>query len=247
MQSLYYNGFEAIYDNMYQTFIDYKEEYLFYSTVLNKYKKKSVLEIGSGTGNLAKHFISNQFDYLGLDYSLDMVNLAKQKCDANPFIQGDMRNFTLKKLVDSIIITGRTTSYLLTNDDAHNTLNSIYKNLEKEGILCFDFIDANRFFKVIQGGKTFKHSTKFNQQEYYRESTLNTNTSNNFMFDWCSKYYKVSDNKKTLIAEDNSEVRAFTKNEWELLLFLNNFEVLEIINKPSYMFDCFAIVAQKKL
>ncbi|WP_339873919.1 hypothetical protein [Olleya marilimosa] len=42
MQSLYSNGFEKIYDSMYQTFINYKDEYLFYSTILKKYTKNNV-------------------------------------------------------------------------------------------------------------------------------------------------------------------------------------------------------------
>ena len=39
MQSLYSNGFEIIYDEMYQTFIDYKEEYDFYNAILKNTRK----------------------------------------------------------------------------------------------------------------------------------------------------------------------------------------------------------------
>lgn len=245
MQSLYSNGFEKIYDSMYQTFINYKDEYLFYSTILKKYTKNKVLEIGSGTGNLAKHFIDNNFNYQGLDYSQDMVNLSSLKLPKGHFMQGDMRHFKLEKSVDSTIITGRSTSYLLSNKDVSNALQAIHLNLNNNGILCFDFIDANRFFKIIKGGKHLSHAASFNNKHYSRDSYLNTNTSNNFMFDWHSKYFQIKQNKKILIAEDKSEVRAFTKNEWELLLHLNNFKVLEFIDKPAYMFDCYAIVAQK--
>ena len=245
MQSLYSNGFEDIYDNMYQTFIDYKKEYHFYNTILKKHTKNNVLEIGSGTGNLAKYFIDNQFNYQGLDYSQDMVNLAVSKNKTGKFIQGDMRGFKLNKPTDSVIITGRSSSYLLTNKDVYNTLNAIHQNLNEKGILCFDFIDANRFFMKIKGGKKVTHKAVFNNKNYTRDSFFNTNTSNNFMFDWDSKYFETNNGKKTLIATDISEVRAFTKNEWELLLHLSNFKVLEIIDKPSYAFDSYAIVAQK--
>lgn len=245
MQSLYSNGFEAIYDNMYQTFIDYKKEYHFYSGILKKHQKENVLEIGSGTGSLAKFFIENHFDYIGLDYSNDMVKLASTKNPNGLFMQGDMRGFKLKAPRESIIITGRTSSYLLNNLDVSNTLNSIHKNLCSNGVLCFDFIDANRFFKVIKGGKKIKHESHFDNKTYIRDSFINTNTSNNFMFDWNSKYYEMKGHDKVLIAEDHSEVRAFTKNEWEILLHLHNFKLLEFIDKPSYAFDTFVIVAQK--
>jgi len=230
---------------MYQTFIDYKEEHDCYSKILLEHNKKQVLEIGSGTGNLAKHFIDNNFDYLGLDYSQDMVNLAKDKLNKNCFLQGDMRAFNLKDPVESIIITGRTSSYLLSNLDLNNALKAIHKNLIRDGILCFDFIDANRFIKSIKGGKNIAHHATFNNKQYYRDSFLFPTTSNNFMFQWDSKYYEVAKHKKELIAEDKSEVRAFTKNEWELFLWLNDFELLEFIDKPAYMFDTYLVVAKK--
>jgi len=245
MQSLYSNGFEEIYDKMYQTFINYNEEYHFYNTILKKYKKNSVLEIGCGTGNLAQLFIKNEFDYIGLDYSQDMINLASNKNPNGLFKQGDMKDFNIKKPTESIIITGRTSSYLLSNKDVYDALNASYNNLDTDGILCFDFIDANRFFKKIKDGKNMTHKALFDDKKYERDSYINTNTSNNFMFDWHSKYFEIVGSDKVLIAEDDSEVRAFTKNEWELFLYLNNFKLLEYIDRSSYAFDTYVVVAQK--
>ena len=245
MQSLYRDGFEKIYDHMYQTFIDYDDEFKFYSALIKKYNKQSVLEIGCGTGNLAKHFINSNLNYIGLDLSDDMVKLSKLKNPNGKFIQGDITCYNLEEPVDSIIITGRTTSYLLTNKAINDALKASHKNLKKEGLLCFDFIDANRFLKEIKGGKKVNHQALFNNKKYLRESFFNTNTSDNFMFDWASKYYKVNEGIKELIAEDNSEVRAFTKNEWELFLELNNFKLIEFIDRKSYAFDTYVVVAIK--
>lgn len=245
MQSLYSNGFETIYDEMYQTFIDYKEEYDFYNAILKQYKKNQTLEIGCGSGNLAKHFIKNKYNYSGFDYSSDMVRLCKSKNPKNTFTLGDMRNFSLKSKQESILITGRTSSYLLSNKDIFDALQSIHTNLKSAGILCFDFIDANRFFKEIKGGKKVEHLATFNQKKYKRDSFFNTNTSENFMFDWQAEYYEVNEKESKLIAKDDSEVRAFTKNEWEIFLHLNNFELLEFIDRKSYAFDTYVIVAKK--
>jgi SAM-dependent methyltransferase len=245
MQSLYSKGFEIIYDEMYQTFIDYKDEFIFYSNILKQHTKNEVLEIGCGSGNLANYFIENNYNYSGLDYSLDMINLCKSKNLKSEFILGDMTNFNLEKKNESIIITGRTSSYLLNNKAIDGCLKSIHKNLKKNGLLCFDFIDASRFFKEIKGGKKVKHSATFNHKKYERMSVFNTNTSENFMFNWDAKYYEVVKKETRIIAEDSSEVRAFTKNEWELLLHLNNFELIEFIDRKSYAFDTYVIVARK--
>jgi len=245
MQSLYSNGFETIYDEMYQTFINYSDEFTFYSAILNQHQKNEVLEIGCGSGNLARVFIDNNYEYSGLDYSLDMINLCKSKNQKSNFILGDMTNFSLKKKTESIIITGRTSSYLLSNKDISKFLKSIHHNLKPDGLLCFDFIDANRFFKEIKGGKEVKHTAVFHQKKYERISFFNTNTSENLMFIWGAKYYEINSGKKKLIAQDASEVRAFTKNEWELFLHLNNFEMVEFIDRKSYAFDTYVVVAKK--
>jgi 16S rRNA A1518/A1519 N6-dimethyltransferase RsmA/KsgA/DIM1 with predicted DNA glycosylase/AP lyase activity len=55
MASLYQGKMAAIYDAMYQTFVDYDEEYAFYNAFIQN-NCKTILEIGSGTGNLAKRF-----------------------------------------------------------------------------------------------------------------------------------------------------------------------------------------------
>jgi hypothetical protein len=58
---------------------------------------------------------------------------------------GDMRNFHLEQKVDSIIITGRSTSYLISNEDVNETFASLHNNITNDGVIIFDFIDANRF------------------------------------------------------------------------------------------------------
>jgi SAM-dependent methyltransferase len=245
MQSLYANGFETIYDEMYQTFIDYKDEFIFYSTLLRQHQKNQVLEIGCGSGNLARFFIDNNYKYTGLDYSADMIHLCKSKNPKSNFVLGNMTKFSLKNKTESILITGRTSSYLLSNKDISGCLKSVHQNLKSGGLLCFDFIDANRFFKEIKGGKEVKHTAVFDQKKYERTSFFNTNISENLMFTWNAKYYENTQGKAKLIAEDRSEVRAFTKNEWELYLHLNNFELVEFIDRKSYAFDTYVVVAKK--
>lgn len=247
MQSLYVNGFEYIYDEMYKTFINYRDEYDFYSKIIKSYAKNNLLEIGCGSGNLAKLFIESSINYSGLDLSHDMIALSKKKNPKGDFIQGDITNFKLYKKVDSIIITGRTSSYLLTNNDVYNALNSIANAIEKGGILCFDFIDANRFFSIIKNGKQMRHQAHVNHEIYYRDSHMKPNKElNNFMFDWDSIYYKNDKHESNIVTKDIATVRAFTKDEWRLFLELSNFELLEFIDRKSYAFDTYVVVAKKR-
>ncbi|WP_310555507.1 class I SAM-dependent methyltransferase [Flavobacterium sp.] len=246
MASLYDGEMAKVYDLMYQTFVDYDEEYHFYNTLIVKNNCKNVLEIGSGTGNLAKRFYENNFDYLGLDFSQDMINIAKERNPNVTFIQSDMRNFSLTKKKDSIIITGRTTSYLITNEDVNGTFASVYRNLSENGIFCFDFIDANRFIPYTIENKLIVHHAEYDGIKYYREGNWEIATLENFMLDWTANYYTLTNDIKTLIGSDLSTVRVFTLNEIQLFLYLNNFEIIETIDRKTYAYDTYVIVAKKK-
>ena len=62
-----YTQLAVVYDEIYQTLFDYDAEFAIYADFLTKYKAKSVVEIGCGTGHLAKRFVAGGYDYLGLD------------------------------------------------------------------------------------------------------------------------------------------------------------------------------------
>lgn len=237
----------AIYDAMYQTFVNYDEEYAFYNTLIQENNCSSILEIGSGTGNLAKRFDENKQNYQGLDYSESMIEIAKERNQNCSFIQGDMRDFTLDNPVDAILITGRSTSYLISNSDINRTFDSLYKNSSDNGIIIFDFIDANRFIPFIKENLLITHEADYENVNYKRDSHWDINDSQeNFMLDWSAEYYTVVSGKKEVIENDFSTVRVFTLNEIELFLYLNNFEILKVIDRKTYAYDTYVIVAKKK-
>jgi SAM-dependent methyltransferase len=245
MATLYDGKMAAIYDAMYQSFVDYDEEYDFYNSYIQDNNCKTILEIGSGTGNLAKRFKEHGHDYIGLDYSQSMISIAQERNENCIFIQGDMRDFNLEKQVDAIIITGRSTSYLTTNEDVDETFASLFNNLTAEGIIVFDFIDANRFIPYINENQKIIHQAESEGIQYIRESHWETTTLDNFMVEWDAKYYTVINEKKDLIANDFSTVRVFTLNEIQLFLYLNNFKILKTIDRKTYAYDTYVIVAKK--
>jgi SAM-dependent methyltransferase len=204
------------------------------------------LEIGSGTGNLAKRFKENQQDYTGLDYSESMIAIARERNKNCTFIQGDMRDFNLEKKVDAIIITGRSTSYLTTNEDVNETFASLFNNITEDGIIVFYFIDANRFIPFINENQKIIHQAAHEGTTYIRESKWETTSLDNFMVEWDAKYYIFIGGKKDLIANDFSTVRVFTVNEIQLFLYLNNFEIIKTIDCKTYAYDTYVIVAKKK-
>jgi SAM-dependent methyltransferase len=245
MSSLY-NNLAEIYEGMYQTFINYDEEFDFYSSILEKYHCSSVLEAGCGTGNLASRFSRNHFDYMGMDLSDDMLRIARSNYPEVSFVAGDMRNFKLIRLIQSCIITGRSTSYLVSNDDVRSAFDSIGKNLISRGLLCFDFIDAATFLPSIENGKSIIHKAIVGQKRYQRKSCWKIDTSARGAFDWQSIFYEEQgDGGLTKIGDDHSTIRCFWREEMKSFVESEGFKVEELIPRPSYAFDTIVVVAKK--
>jgi SAM-dependent methyltransferase len=248
MANLFDGKMATIFDAMYQSFINYDEEYEFYNQLLQEKKCNSILEIGSVTGNLAKRFYESNQNYLGLDYSQSMIEIAQEKNRESNFMLGDMRNFELENPVDAIIITERSTSYLVNNEDIIDTFESVYKNLNTDGVFIFDFIDANRFIPFIKENQLITHEAAFEGIQYLRESQWETTPLENFLLDWRVKYCRITDdNQKEILLDDFSTVRVFTLNEIQLFLYLNKFEIIKLIDRKTYAYDTYVIMARKIL
>ncbi len=240
-----YKDLAPVYEAMYQTFIDYKEEYLFYKKIIDQYSKNSILEIGSGTGHLANYFTKNGYQYSGLDYSPEMIAIAQNKNIGCSFYEGDMRTFRLDNPVQSVLIPARTISFLMSNDDVNKAFASFYSNLKKGGILVFDFIDASQFIPQIAKGVHIKHEAAYNEIEYFRESFWQPDLTSGMSFSWASSYYQKTKDQPIFMGKDDSVVRSFTLDELKVFLQINNFKVMEVLEKTSYAFPTLVIVAQK--
>lgn len=54
-------------------------------------KKSKILDVGSGPGQFAKHMIEKGFEVIGIDFSKEMVAIAKEKVPGVDFRHMDMR------------------------------------------------------------------------------------------------------------------------------------------------------------
>jgi SAM-dependent methyltransferase len=241
-----YDKHAEVYEAMYRSFMNYPAEYAYYHKILKKYKCKSLLELGCGTGNLASLLLQHPYQYIGLDNSESMLKRARKKLPQHLFIKSKMQKFTLPVKVDACIFTGRTSSYLKTNSDVKKTLDAINGNLETGGIVVFDVINAPLFIKKISNKKKSIHEAKYKGKHYYRESCWIYNPMQLWSFDWISVYYeKLKGGKKKKLFDENSTLRSFSKEDMQLFLELSGFKVLKITPKASYAFDTLVFIAQK--
>jgi SAM-dependent methyltransferase len=251
-----YTQLAGVYDEIYQTLFDYDKEFATYAAFLSKYKAQSIVEIGCGTGHLAKRFMAHGFDYCGLDLNQEMLDIAAQNTQNTDgtsrsnregayFQQADMRDFSLPKTYDAVLITGRTISYLLSNPDILACFQSIKRCLKPDGVLIFDAIDAVPLFNFFDTVAQSSLETVFGQNAYKRTSICKPNLATGWTWDWASVYFQKKEGEYVEIGRDFATLRSFTKDEMTLLLTMSGFTLLDIVDKEAYTWQDAFYVCQK--
>lgn len=242
-----YTSLARVYHEVYQTLFNYDDEFEFYDKHLKSNKINSILEIGCGTGNLAKRFVRTNYDYLGIDLFQEMLDIAMENASKANFLQSDVRKLSLKKKYDCALITGRSISYLIENQGIIDAFKNLNESLTPNGILMFDAIDAFSLFSSFDESKKDILNISFEENHYKRESKSKKNLETGWTWDWTSEYFKKDNfGKYQAIGNDFSTLRAFLKDEIGLFLKLTGFELIEILPKKSYTWDDNFFIARKK-
>jgi len=239
-----YTTYADLYHKMYQSFIDYDEEYQFYKKLLDTHNAKDILEIGCGTGQLARRFLKDGYDYTGIDVSARMLDYARSEMPAHHFHQMDMRDIQLPHTFDAVIITARSISYILCNRDVMTTFQSIKKVLGEGGVLIFDFIDAKTFIPSINESEVVSHEVMIEGIQYKRDSVFEKSIESNWNWIWKSTFLKEEAGRFVEIGADEAELRTFTADEMEIFLTLTKFKTEGVIDRKVYAFDTKVIRAR---
>lgn len=234
-----YSELAQVYHEMYISIFDYEKEFNFYDGLLRKYGRRSILEIGCGTGNLAPYFLKAGCEYTGLDLYDEMLQIARQNHPHARFVQGDMRDLKLGQAYDSVIITGRSFCYMTTNKDVMSALQSVYKILKEKGILIFDSFNANEIVPNLK--KESSQEVKSGDTKYRRVNRTSLNLETGWTWNWEAEYHIEKKGEEKKIITDRSVLRAFTEDELKLFLQLTGYTVLEIIKENTLI-----LVAQVK-
>ena len=233
-----YSILAEVYHEMYQHVFDYDVEFRFYDTILKNANCHKILEIGCGSGMLARRFLENGYDYLGLDLYNEMLDIARREVKSDRFVKGDMRNITFDSQFDAVLITGRSIAYVAENLGIISTLKGVCNSLIDKGLLVFGVFDAKQIFDNFGD---FEQNIEHGNKKIRRISHLERNLATGWTWDWTAKYI-IQQESKVFECEDITTLRAFTRDEIELFLNLSGFNILESIDDVK----AFTIVARKK-
>ena len=233
-----YSTLANIYHEMYQHIFDYDKEFDFYDSILKSNNSQKILEIGCGSGMLARRFLKNGYDYLGLDLFNEMLDIARREVMSDKFIQCDMQNLSFDRQFDSVLITGRSIAYMIDNQGIIDTFTGVHKALKDRGLFVFGVFEANGIFDNFSD---FEQTIEHNNKKIKRTSKLKMNLSTGWTYDWYADYLIEQDNE-IVEFNDVTTLRAFTKDEVALFLKLTGFYIKEIIDDQK----TFTIIAEKK-
>ncbi len=183
-----YTDFARVYD----TFMDetpYEAWSEFLTDVLKEFgieKGDLVLELGCGTGSLTELLEDAGFDMIGIDNSMEMLNIAMEK-RANRekteedneedekkdilYLCQDMREFELYGTVKAVVSVCDSLNYLLSEEDLLETFQLVNNYLDPGGIFIFDFNTVYKYAEVI-GDTTIaenREECSFIWENYYHE------------------------------------------------------------------------------
>ena len=161
-----YTDFARVYD----TFMDetpYEAWSEFLIDTLKEFgiERELVLELGCGTGSLTELLADAGFDMIGIDNSMEMLNIAmekrakKEKDDeaANGacrkkdilYLCQDMREFELYGTVKAVVSVCDSLNYLLSEEDLLETFRLVNNYLDPDGVFIFDFNTVYKYEEII--------------------------------------------------------------------------------------------------
>jgi len=130
-----YDPIGGAYDLVYP---DTGERVPFIKKLLKKYNKRSVLELGIGSGLFAIPLLESDFDIEGLDVSKVMIDVLRQKAPTLVVHQGDIRSFALGKKYEAILALSSVLLMVNSEEEIKQILQRAHEHLKSEGLLVLE-------------------------------------------------------------------------------------------------------------
>ena len=224
-----YEEIKKIYDNniIYNNeFINYDDDFSFWTYWINKIKPKNVLEIGIGNGRLIKLLSNLVLTYDGLDISKNIIDefLQKNSWYKGTLFNQDMKKIKINKIYNLILLPFNTFCYLYTLNDMKNFFEGIKKISNNNSIIAIDII--NPTINDITNQTKYKLCNQFTIENEVCKLYEKHNYDYGAQIINYEKKYVFSNDK---IVKFNLPVRIFFHQELLDLLNLFGYEIVNIL------------------
>lgn len=171
----FYESFARVYD-LFMDNIPYREWCRYLTGLLreNGVKEGLVLELGCGTGNMTRLLSQAGYDMIGVDNSMDMLEIAMEKQEGREdilYLLQDMREFELYGTVAAVVSVCDSMNYITEEEDLLEVFRLVNNYLDPGGLFIFD-LNTEYKYKEILGESTIAENRKdasFIWDNYYDE------------------------------------------------------------------------------
>lgn len=153
-----YEAFAYVYDNFMDN-IPYEEWATYLIGLLKEYgiHEGIIADLGCGTGSMTQLLAKAGYDMIGIDNSIDMLEIAREKMmDSNEqilYLLQDMREFELYGTVHAIVSICDSMNYITEKEDLVQIFRLVNNYLEPRGYFIFD-MNTEYKYKTQLGQKT---------------------------------------------------------------------------------------------
>lgn len=170
-----YTSFAAVYDEFMDN-IPYSDWCHYIKGLLDEYHITSgtIADLGCGTGTLTRLLSDMGYDTIGVDNSLDMLEIAKDKSSEDIlYLLQDMRELELMEGLDAMISICDSINYITTPSDLIEVFKGVKAYLKNQGIFIFDF-NSTHYYRDELGEQVIaedREDISFIWDNYYDEDT----------------------------------------------------------------------------
>ena len=146
------NWFNSKYYHILYKNRDEQEAVFFLNKIINhiKLKKGKVLDVACGKGRHAKYLNKIGFNVVGIDLSKHSIDLAKKNENEKlKFYVHDMRKVFKENEFNLATNLFTSFGYFEDHKDEQKAINSMAKNLKKEGMLLIDFMNVKKVINLL--------------------------------------------------------------------------------------------------
>ncbi len=146
-----YENFARVYDELMDN-VPYEEWAQFILNLLQdrKITEGLVLELGCGTGKLMSLLGKAGFDMIGVDNSVEMLQIAREKTSQDfLYVLQDMREFELYGTVKAVISVCDSVNYITKKEELRKVFQLVNNYLDPEGLFIFDFNTEYKYRELI--------------------------------------------------------------------------------------------------
>ena len=219
--SIFRKNYSKIYNILYST-KNYRSEVNYIIKLLNKFNlKKSILDLGCGTGKHLEYFINKNYKVTGVEKNTFMINQAN-KIVKKYIIKSNIENLSLKNKFYIVLSLFNVIGYFNSDQSLNKFFKTVSYHLKKGGIFICDFwfTPAINYIKPNRRIKYFYHKN-FSIKKISKPKIM----PNNIIDIKFNFIYKIK-SKKTLNLKKNFRA-AEARNEKPKLYPSNNFSFSE--------------------